>query len=99
LSVVDQPTPAELDETELPTPFEKAVFMEQIDEDAAIRAYQSIIADDPSHIDARVNSGGCCTSPATTSAASAPIAKPSMCAATTRCCTSTWPCCSRSARG
>jgi len=57
LSVVDQPTPAELDETELPTPFEKAVFMEQIDEDAAIRAYQSIIADDPSHIDARVNLG------------------------------------------
>jgi len=57
LSVVDQPTPAELDEAELPTPFEKAVFMEQIDEDAAIRAYQSIIADDPSHIDARVNLG------------------------------------------
>jgi len=57
LSVVDQPTPAELDETELPTPFEKAVFMEQIDEAAAIRAYQSIIADDPSHIDARVNLG------------------------------------------
>jgi tetratricopeptide (TPR) repeat protein len=57
LSVVDQPTPAELDETELPTPFEKAVFMEQIDEAAAIRAYQSIIAEDPSHIDARVNLG------------------------------------------
>jgi tetratricopeptide (TPR) repeat protein len=57
LSVVDQPTPAELDESELPTPFEKAVFMEQIDEAAAVRAYQSIIAEDPSHIDARVNLG------------------------------------------
>ena len=57
LSVVDQPTPAELDESELPTPFEKAVFMEQIDEDSAIRAYQAIIAEDPSHIDARVNLG------------------------------------------
>ena len=57
LSVVDQPTPAELDASELPTAFEKAVFMEQIDEAAAIRAYQSIIAEDPSHIDARVNLG------------------------------------------
>ena len=57
LSVVDQPTPAELDESELPTPFEKAVFMEQIDEAAAVRAYQAIIAEDPSHIDARVNLG------------------------------------------
>jgi len=57
LSVVDQPTPSELDEAQLPTPFEKAVFMEQIDEGAAIRAYQSIIAEDPSHIDARVNLG------------------------------------------
>ena len=57
LSVVDQPTPAELDESQLPTPFEKAVFMEQIDEAAAIRAYQAIIGEDPSHIDARVNLG------------------------------------------
>ena len=57
LSVVDQPTPSELDEAELPTAFEKAVFMEQIDEAAAIRAYQAIIAEDPSHIDARVNLG------------------------------------------
>jgi tetratricopeptide (TPR) repeat protein len=57
LSVVDQPTPAELDASELPTPFEKAMFMEQVDEAAAIRAYQAIVADDPSHIDARVNLG------------------------------------------
>ena len=57
LSVVDQPTPAEIDEADLPTPFEKAVFMEQIDEAAAIRAYEAIIADDPSHLDARVNLG------------------------------------------
>lgn len=57
LSVVDQPTPSELDDSDLPSPFEKAVFMEQIDEGAAIRAYQAIIAEDPSHIDARVNLG------------------------------------------
>jgi tetratricopeptide (TPR) repeat protein len=57
LSVVDQPTPAEIDEADLPTPFEKAVFMEQIDEGAAIRAYEAIIAEDPSHLDARVNLG------------------------------------------
>ena len=57
LNVVDQPTPAELDEADLPTPFEKAVFMEQIDEGAAIRAYENIIAEDPSHLDARVNLG------------------------------------------
>jgi tetratricopeptide (TPR) repeat protein len=57
LSVVDQPTPAEIDEADMPTPFEKAVFMEQIDEAAAIRAYQAIIAEDPSHVDARVNLG------------------------------------------
>jgi tetratricopeptide (TPR) repeat protein len=41
----------------MPTPFEKAVFMEQIDEAAAIRAYEAIIAEDPSHLDARVNLG------------------------------------------
>lgn len=57
LSVVDQPTPAEIDEADLPTAFEKAVFMEQIDEAAAIRAYEAIIAEDPSHLDARVNLG------------------------------------------
>jgi tetratricopeptide (TPR) repeat protein len=57
LSVVDQPTPAEIDEADLPTAFEKAVFMEQIDEAAAIRAYETIIAEDPSHLDARVNLG------------------------------------------
>ena len=57
LSIVDQPTPAQVDEADLPTPFEKAVFMEQIDEAAAMRAYEKIIADDPSHIDARVNLG------------------------------------------
>jgi len=57
LSVVDQPTPAEIDEADMPTAFEKAVFMEQIDEAAAVRAYQAIIAEDPSHIDARVNLG------------------------------------------
>jgi len=57
LSVVDQPTPAEIDESDMPTPFEKAVFMEQIDEAAAIRAYEAIIAEDPSHLDARVNLG------------------------------------------
>ena len=57
LNVVDQPTPAELTEDDVPTPFEKAVFLEQIDEAAAIRAYESIIADDPSHLDARVNLG------------------------------------------
>ena len=57
LSVVDQPTPAEIDEADMPTDFEKAVFMEQIDEVAAIRAYEAIIAEDPSHIDARINLG------------------------------------------
>ena len=57
LSVVDQPTPSEIDDADMPTPFEKAVFMEQIDEVAAIRAYQAIIAEDPSHLDARVNLG------------------------------------------
>jgi tetratricopeptide (TPR) repeat protein len=57
LSVVDQPTPIELDGEDMPTAFEKAVFMEQIDEAAAIRAYEAIIADDPSHIDARINLG------------------------------------------
>jgi tetratricopeptide (TPR) repeat protein len=57
LSVVDQPTPAEIDEADMPSAFEKAVFMEQIDEAAAIRAYEAIIDEDPSHIDARVNLG------------------------------------------
>jgi tetratricopeptide (TPR) repeat protein len=57
LSVVDQPRPGEIDAADLPTPFEKAVFMEQIDESAAIRAYEAIIAEDPSHLDARVNLG------------------------------------------
>jgi tetratricopeptide (TPR) repeat protein len=57
LSIVDQPTPAEIDEADLPTAFEKAVFMEQIDEEAAIRAYEEVIAEDPSHLDARVNLG------------------------------------------
>jgi len=57
LNVVDQPRPGDIAEEDLPTPFEKAVFMEQIDEAAAIRAYEAIIADDPSHIDARINLG------------------------------------------
>ncbi len=57
LSIVDQPTPAEIDDADLPSDFEKAVFMEQIDEAAAIRAYEAIIAEDPSHIDARINLG------------------------------------------
>jgi tetratricopeptide (TPR) repeat protein len=57
LSVVDQPTPAEIDEADMPTAFEKAVFMEQIDEAAAIRAYEAVLAEDPSHLDARVNLG------------------------------------------
>jgi tetratricopeptide (TPR) repeat protein len=57
LSIVDQPTPAQIDAADMPTAFEKAVFMEQIDEAAAIRAYEAIIADDPSHLDARVNLG------------------------------------------
>ena len=57
LSVVDQPTPAQIDAEDMPTPFEKAVFMEQIDEAAAMRAYEDIIAEDPSHLDARVNLG------------------------------------------
>ena len=57
LNVVDQPTPAQIGEDDLPTPFEKAVFLEQIDEPSAIRAYEAIIAEDPSHLDARVNLG------------------------------------------
>jgi tetratricopeptide (TPR) repeat protein len=57
LSVVDQPLPAEIDAADMPTAFEKGVFMEQIDDAAAIRAYEAIIAEDPSHIDARVNLG------------------------------------------
>jgi tetratricopeptide (TPR) repeat protein len=57
LSVVDQPMPSDIPAEDLPTPFEKAVFMEQIDAVAAIRAYQAIIAEDPSHLDARVNLG------------------------------------------
>jgi tetratricopeptide (TPR) repeat protein len=57
LNVIDQPLPAEIAPEDMPTPFEKAVFLEQIDETAAIRAYEAIIAEDPSHIDARVNLG------------------------------------------
>jgi tetratricopeptide (TPR) repeat protein len=57
LSVVDQPLPAEIDAADMPSAFEKAVFLEQIDDAAAIRAYEAIIAEDPSHIDARVNLG------------------------------------------
>jgi tetratricopeptide (TPR) repeat protein len=57
LNVVDQPTPAQIGEDDLPTPFEKAVFLEQIDEPSAIRAYEAIISEDPSHLDARVNLG------------------------------------------
>jgi tetratricopeptide (TPR) repeat protein len=57
LNVVDQPVPSDIAPGEMPTPFEKAVFLEQVDEASAIRAYEAIIADDPSHIDARVNLG------------------------------------------
>jgi tetratricopeptide (TPR) repeat protein len=57
LNVVDQPRPSDIAPEDMPTPFEKAVFLEQVDEASAIRAYEAIIADDPSHLDARVNLG------------------------------------------
>ena len=57
LNVVDQPKPSDIAPEDMPTDFEKAVFLEQIDEAAAIRAYEAIIAEDPSHLDARVNIG------------------------------------------